>query len=419
MLALYQLVQRNWKTFRPVEAPKKQNAIRVGLIGASNIAPIAVINPAKSHPEVIVAAVAARDEAKARKYAQSHGIPIVHASYQALLDDPAIDAVYIALPNALHYEWSMKALQAKKHVLLEKPSTSNADEARSLFRNPMVGQASATGNPLVLLEAVHIRFHPAWQKFLSLIDTPDVQDAVSKLHLPKFFFPGDDIRFQYKMSGGCLMDLGYYNVQMSRQAFKAEPVECATVEARRMPAGLDQDIDQATSVTWKFLNGGTARIVSDLASVGYDCLPWLTSAIPAIKVPVCSVRHKEKIVPHPTQQGLEVSTTKAVIMWNPLGPSVWHRIDVIEDHVERHVGKKRIEKHWTERSYFKQYEGFSGDASWTTYRHQLEQFVNKIRGREGSGIWIDGEDSIKQMEMIDSAYRKAGMPVRPSSTSTI
>lgn len=95
---------------------------------------MAVIIPAKSLPEVIVAAVAARDEKRAQTYAQSHGIPNFHSSYQALLDDPTIDAIYIALPIGLHYEWAMKALKAGKHVLLEKPSTSNASEASSLLK---------------------------------------------------------------------------------------------------------------------------------------------------------------------------------------------------------------------------------------------------------------------------------------------
>ena len=152
-----------------------------------SLRPMAVIIPAKSHPEVIVAAVAARDEKRARTYAQSYHIPNVHTSYQALLDDPTIDAVYIALPNRLHYEWAMKALKAGKHVLLEKPSVSNASEARSLFRSPLLAGESSlqAGVPLVLLDAVHIRFHPAWQKFLSYIDSPNISEAISTHHVPK------------------------------------------------------------------------------------------------------------------------------------------------------------------------------------------------------------------------------------------
>ena len=385
-----------------------------------NLSPFAVIVPAKTHAEVIVAAIAARDEKKAQTYAQSHGIPLVHSNYQALLDDPAIDAVYIALPNGLHYEWAMKALQARKHVLLEKPSTSNSSEARSLFRNPILERSNATasgeGPSMVLLDAVHIRFHPAWRKFLSLIDSPNIEEAVSELYIPKGTISTDDIRFKYDLSGGCLMDLGSYNVQMLRQVFGTEPVECVKANARRMPAGLDQNIDQAFNATWRFPNGGIGSIVSDLAARGGHYFPWLTDSIPAVKVPVCSVKHREKVIHHPKQQELEVATTRTVVMWDALFPSIWHRIDIIEDHVERRAKDWRIVKQWTEKTHFKQYEGDSGDASWTTYRHQLEQFVNKIRERQGSGVWIDSKDSIRQMEMIDGAYEKAGMPKRPSST---
>lgn len=419
MISFVQWAQRNWRSFRPVELPKQSDALRMGLLGASKIAPISTIIPAKSHPEVIIAGVAARDPKRAQTYAQSHGIPNFYSSYQALLDDPCIDAVYVALPNGLHYEWAMKALQAGKHVLLEKPSTSNASEARSLFRSPLLAKDEEVSprarTSLVLLDAVHIRFHPAWQKFLSFIDSSEISQATSTFHIPKSAISSDDIRFQYQLSGGCLMDLGSYSVQMLRQVFRTEPVECLTASVRRMPAGLDQDIDQAFSASWAFPNGGTGSIVSDLAAAGGHWFPWLTDGLPAVKVPMCSVKHREKTSRHPTLQGKEVVTTKTVIIWSIIFASIWHRIDVIEDHVLRNVKDGRIERQWTEKSYYKQYNGGCGDDSWSTYRHQLEQFVNRIRGRRGSGIWIDGEDSIRQIEMMDRAYEKAGMHLRPTS----
>ena len=150
-----------------------------------------VIIPSKTHPDVIVAAVAARNEDKARTYAQLHGILFVYSSYQALLDDSVIDAIYIALPNALHYEWAMKALKAGKHVLLEKPSTSNALEAWSLFRSPLLALSGAGSSdarsPIILLDAVHIRFHPAWQKFLSFIDSSNIAEAILHTNYPVVF----------------------------------------------------------------------------------------------------------------------------------------------------------------------------------------------------------------------------------------
>lgn len=382
--------------------------------------PMGVIIPAKTHPEVSVDAVAARDEKRAHAFAQLHHIPTVHSSYQALLDDPAIDAVYIAVPNGLHYQWASKALKAGKHVLLERPSTSNASEARSLFRSPLLakdGEVSQQAEAsLVLLDAVHFRFHPAWQKFLSFIDSSEVAEATSTHHLPKGALSNNDIRSRYHLSGNCLMDFGSYKVDMLRQVFGAEPLECLTASARRMPVGQDQDIDQAFSASWMFPNGGTGSIVSDLAATGGHYLPWLTDSLPATKIPMCSVKHRGKVVQEPTLQALETVTTKTVTIWNPLLASIWHRIDVINDHVLRRIETGRIESRWSEKESFKQYNhDDDDDDSWSTYRHQLGHFVNRVRSRHDSGPWIDGEDSIRQMEMIDGAYEKAGLKLRPSS----
>lgn len=118
---------------------------------------MALINPAKSNPNVIIYAVAARDKTRAAAFAKKHGIPHVKESYEDLLDDPAIDAVYNPLPNGLHFEWTYKALAKGKHVLLEKPSTSNAAEAEKLFHSPLLSQPNAP----VLFEAFHNRFTPA------------------------------------------------------------------------------------------------------------------------------------------------------------------------------------------------------------------------------------------------------------------
>ena len=316
----------------------------------------------------------------------------------------------------------MKALKAGKHVLLEKPSASNAVMARNLFRHPRVAEQEKNqlhgGGSLILLDAVHVRFHPAWQKFLSLIESPIVAEVISTHHLPKGSLPNDDIRFQYALAGGCLMDFGSYNVQTLRQVFGTEPVECITAHARLMPTGLDQNIDQAFSASWRFPNGGIGSIISDFAAMGGYYFPWLTDNWPAIKLPMCSVKHREQIVQRIDlqQQDMEEAITKTVTIWNLTFAWIWHRIDVVEEHVLRHQKDGHIERRWTERKYVKKYDDGSHDASWTTYRHQLEQFVNKVRGRRGSGVWVDGEDSIQQMEMIDGAYKKAGLPVRPDSS---
>ncbi|KAL9636176.1 MAG: hypothetical protein Q9204_002359 [Flavoplaca sp. TL-2023a] len=410
MTSLLQWAHRTYRTNFPEEVSKHSNALRIGLLGASNIAPIAIINAAKTHPEVIVVAIAARDPVRAHAYAKKHNIPNVHTSYQALLDDPTIDAIYNPLPNGLHYEWTIKALQAGKHVLLEKPSVSNASEARSLFRNPLLLDK---GGSLVVLDAVHIRFHPAWQKFLTLIDPINIAEAISSIWMPPIFAQ-DDIRFQYNLAGGCLMDLGSYAIQTLRQVFGCEPTECLSANARLMPQGYDQDIDQAFTASWKFHNGGVGTIHADSFYEG-RYFPWLTRYIPPVRSPKVEVKHREVVVPNPDMPGMETATTKTVIFWDVLAQSLWHRIDIIESHELRSSVAGEVKKRWTDTRYLKKYsdDKVGADDSWTTYRHMLEQFVNKIRGRP-AGIWVDGEDSIRQMKMIDGAYTKAGMKIRPS-----
>src|SRR5512144_341678 len=95
--------------------------LRIGVLGAAKITPMALLRPARAVREAAVVAVAARDEQRARRFAAKHGIARVHPTYDALLADPEIDAVYNPLPNGLHCEWTIKALQAGKHVLCEKP----------------------------------------------------------------------------------------------------------------------------------------------------------------------------------------------------------------------------------------------------------------------------------------------------------
>ena len=127
--------------------------LRIGTLGAARITPAALLKPASRLPEVTVSAVAARDPDRARRFADKHRIRRVHPSYQALLDDPAIDAIYNPLPNSLHAAWTLRAIEAGKHVLCEKPFTANAVEAAEVA-------AAAKASGLVVMEAFHYRYHP-------------------------------------------------------------------------------------------------------------------------------------------------------------------------------------------------------------------------------------------------------------------
>src|SRR5436190_4863666 len=125
--------------------------VRIGILGAARIAPAGVVKPARANPEAEVVAVASRDAERARRFAEKHRVPKVHANYDELLLDDQIDAVYNPLPNGLHARWTIAALEAGKHVLCEKPFTSNAAQAR---------EVAAAAGELVVMEAFHYRYHP-------------------------------------------------------------------------------------------------------------------------------------------------------------------------------------------------------------------------------------------------------------------
>ena len=332
----------------------------------------------------------------------------MHASYQALLDDPAIDAVYNPLPNGLHYEWAVKALKAGKHVLLEKPSCSNAAEAQSLFTSELLKPiGEGDGKALVLLEAFHPWFHPAPRKFLELVDKPNVVEAFAALPIPKGVVGKKDIRFEFNLAGGCLMDAGTYCVRLLRQIFGEEPVECLEVKMRKPGfEGADERIDEAVEAKWRWPNGGMGSIQADLVT------PW---SIP-LHLPITRAVHREILVEDGTlSEGREHLMSKIVTLWNFVAPSLWHRIDVTETHTIRDKSDNgAVVKTWKETKHVKEY-GDGERESWTTYRWQLEEFVNRVRGKDGSGVWVTNEDSIKQMRVLDGAYQKAGLPLRPSS----
>ena len=330
-----------------------------------------------------------------------------------MLDSPSIDAIYIALPNGLHYEWTIKALRAGKHVLLEKPSTSNASDAALLFRHELLKQPNAP----VLLEAFHMKFHPAWQSFLSLLDPPNIETAYSSLNIFKGMFSYDDIRFAYDLAGGAIMDMGGYTILSLREIFASEPKECIECSPRMIPKARDERCEEAAIAKFSFPNGGVGTIDIDLRKTG-------SFGQPSVSAPSCIVTHREAAVEEAKlPAGQEQVVVKTVTFHNHIFPMLWHRIDIVEAHTIRNAESRKTIKSWTTKSSKKVYvwkdqetSKQPGEDHWSTYRHQLEQFVNRIKKREGSGCWMEHEDSIRQLVAIDSAYKKAGLPLRPSST---
>ncbi len=223
--------------------------LRIGLLGASRIAPTAVIAPVATRDDVTIAAVAARDPARAKAFAETQGIAAVAGSYAELIARDDIDLVYNGLPPAGHAEWTIAALEAGKAVLCEKPFARDASEARA-----MVEAAERAGRPLI--EAFHYRFHNVIRRAEDLVRS----GALGQIHRANAVFEvaipntTGDLRWSAEQGGGALMDLGCYPLHLMRTLLGEEPqireargtfvdgVDASMTAALAFPSGARADI---------------------------------------------------------------------------------------------------------------------------------------------------------------------------------
>ncbi len=196
-----------------------------------------------------VEAVAARDGEKARAFAQRFGLPKAYAGYQTLLDDPAVDAVYISLPNHVHAEWSMRAARAGKHVLCEKPAALSEAECRAVLE-----EARRAG--VFFMEGFMYRCHPLWEALKSLLAEGRLGE-IRMLHSSFCFdmgFNSAGIRQMKATGGGALLDVGCYCLSWSRMITGEEPVAHKAVSR----IGDDTGVDEWTSASLGFPSGVSA-----------------------------------------------------------------------------------------------------------------------------------------------------------------
>ena len=211
--------------------------VRWGVLGLAAIATTRTI-PAFDWVEgAALAAIASRDADKARRYADAHGIARAWGSYEALLDDPEIDAVYIPLPNNLHFEWCLRALEAGKHVLCEKPLCLSAREVVAL-----IDARERTGRHIE--EAFVFRNHPQWLAIERLLGAGTIGTVrAAQGTMARHFLDPNDIRNNPTLGGGGLYDLGSYIISACNLAFGRPP--------RRVVAALERDptfgIDRLTT----------------------------------------------------------------------------------------------------------------------------------------------------------------------------
>jgi predicted dehydrogenase len=329
--------------------------LRVGTLGAARIAPAALIKPARQVPEVTVTAVAARDPDRARRFAARHGIAVVHDSYEALIADPDVDAVYNPLPNSLHAPWTLRAIAAGKHVLCEKPFTANEAEA-----GEVAGAAKSAG--LVVMEAFHYRYHPLARRMQEIVagagDSGGGGELGALRHVeaalcfpvPRF----SDIRYQFDLAGGATMDAGCYAINCLRLLGPGEP---EVVSARARLHG--PDVDRAMVADFRFPGGASGRIRTSL---------WSTQLL-RISARAVGELGEMRVLNYLAPQAFSLLTVRS-------GASTrWERI--------------------------------RGEA---TYTYQLRAFAAAVL--RGEPVITTPEDAVANMRQIDDVYRAAGLPLR-------
>ncbi|MBB4658348.1 Gfo/Idh/MocA family protein [Parvularcula dongshanensis] len=319
--------------------------LRIGLLGAARITPKAVVKPAMDRDDVVLKAVAARDEEKARAFAAAHGVER-HTTYDALIEADDVDLVYNALPVSEHAPMTIRALEAGKHVLCEKPFAMNLAEAESVL-------AAAKASDRRVVEAFHHRYHPAFETYLSWI----ADDRIGPVKKVRSVFtvpiPDKDgeIRYRPELGGGAMRDLGCYALAWAIAVFGEAP-ERVTARATTAPSG----VDDAMRVELVFPSGGEAELNCDMRPE--------TVRMAAIFA--------------------EGERGQAGFV-NPVAP---HQGAALSWHAQGEAGTAPI-------------------AEGTTYDHQLAALVDALRS--GAPLPTEGQAILDQQRALDAAYQSAGL----------
>jgi len=225
---------------------KNMQKVRWGVLGVSRIATVKVIPAMQRGEWCEIAAIASRDGARAEEAAHRLGIPKAYGSYRELLDDPGIEAVYIPLPNHLHVPWSIRAAEAGKHVLCEKPIGMNVAETLEL-----IAARGRTG--VTMGEAFMVQSHPQWVRTMELVRAGRIGPLRSAIGSFSYFkLDVGNIRNIREYGGGGLMDIGCYPIKTSRMVFGEEPARVSATMVRDPRFG---NVDILTSAILEFPSG--------------------------------------------------------------------------------------------------------------------------------------------------------------------
>jgi len=331
--------------------PDSPGPVRIGILGASSFAPTTMINPAKGNRDVVVAAVGARDQPSADEFAAKYGIAEAYGSYEALIDNPNLDAIYVLVPTSMHGQWTKAALAAGKHVLVEKPFTANAAEAQEIAD-------LAAKSDRVVMEAIQFRHHPLTRRVEEIIASGEL-GALRRVEvtlcvlLPTF----KANCYNYALAGGSMMDAGSYVANMAR-TFGGSTPEVVSAQARLQKP----QVDRAMKAELRYAGGHTGRL---------QCALWSGNLF----------RASAKVVGDDGE-----------LRWlSPAAPHLFPRL-------------------WVRSANGKRSERFSRRP---TYSFQLDAFTDSVL--RGEPVRTSPQDAVENMSVIDAVYRAAGLPIRKPS----
>jgi predicted dehydrogenase len=324
------------------------NIVRFGVLGAASVAPYSLIRHVQRNPEAEVVGIASRDVRAAARYARKYHIPRVHQTYQHVVDDPDINAIYIPLPTALHGRWTLAGIAAGKHVLCEKPLAANAEEARH------VAQVAA-GSGLVVAEAFHSLMHPMWQRIEHVVLSGTMGrieriDAAFSFPLP---FRGN-FRRDFDLGGGALLDIGCYPVGFVCELGGLPEVVAAGAKL------FSPEVDRAMAAELRFASGAQGRITASM---------WSLSR-PRFDVRVLGADGELRA-------------------YNPVSPQNINRIVIRDKQGHR----------WSERA-----------TRRPTYAYQLDAFIDAVL--RGTPMRTTAANAVTKLAAIDAIYDYAGLRPR-------
>ncbi len=328
--------------------------LRLGIVGAARIAPRAIVAPARETGTRLVA-VAARERSRAEEFAAEHGVERVVDSYDDLIADPEVEAIYNPLPNGLHGPWNLAAVKAGKHVLTEKPSASNAVEAAEV--RDAVAEAG-----VVFLEGFHYLFHPVTERLHDLLDSGELGELVRvEVVMMAPGPPADDVRWSLPLAGGALMDLGCYGLHAHRMLAPWAGGAPSLVAARGGERAGSPGVDEWLDADLEYPSGatGSARCTIAGSHVQMSCKIVGSRGVATAQ---------DFVRPHLNDR---------VLVSTPAGD--------------------RVEQLGTRPS----------------YTYQLEAFIARLR--DDVALPIDADDAVESMQLIDECYEAAGFQPRPRS----